>query len=482
MKEKPVEKIIGWVYCMIDSENMAAVDIYEGNYIKLMNGGALTRTAARKQDYDRAVVLYEECVKNDEMISTAYEQNQKLGLDIRIPEITADPKAAEREWEIRKSPQIVHYEEPEKKRRFAIGQRKKERIAIRCLACGEINPKGQRFCGFCGEVLQNEEFPLNPLGEEEKGENETRLNEKKTEEEAPYEKTSQENKNQRGIKASREDFQDSSLMPGEEHAFEGHGMRGGEGGRNGDRYKGFVKAGLIFLSAAAFVGIGIWAFLFLNQPKEVLYDSDMAVKELPYAMPTEGYVAVKLVRDLPANTQITGEDIEGIILSGDQFQKYSQTGTYIDEKGQVKNETLLMWEGKDEIIGQYTARELAEGSLLYDTSITPLHVVSDKTYVEVDVDGEGKIYQADKETLPGNTRIQIVAVIQTDAGEPKQVLLSEMTLKDRSLESIFDAAGQDILDMLSGEQAGKEDTEVENEETDGNEEGNPDKNETEAVE
>ena len=53
--------------------------------------------------------------------------------------------------------------------------------------------------------------------------------------------------------------------------------------------------------------------------------------------------------------------------------------------------------------------------------------------------------------LPGNTKIQIVAVVSTDGADPVQVLLSEMTLQDRSLQSIFDSAGQDVLEILAGE-------------------------------
>ena len=48
-------------------------------------------------------------------------------------------------------------------------------------------------------------------------------------------------------------------------------------------------------------------------------------------------------------------------------------------------------------------------------------------------------------------------MIQTDGEESSSVLLSELTLQDRSLESIFDSAGKDILEMLS-EQSSQEAT------------------------
>ena len=71
--------------------------------------------------------------------------------------------------------------------------------------------------------------------------------------------------------------------------------------------------------------------------------------------------------------------------------------------------------------------------------------------MDATVNGEDGTYEVENGVLPGNTKIQIVAVISTDGADPVQVLLSEMTLKDRSLESIFNSAGQDVLEKLAGE-------------------------------
>ena len=165
---------------------------------------------------------------------------------------------------------------------------------------------------------------------------------------------------------------------------------------------------------------------------------------------SSGHVVVKIVNDVAANDQITEDDLEGVILNDEQYAKYNQVSTYIDSKGETQAETLLLWENKDSVIGQYATRDLAKGSLLYDTSITKEHVIADKTYVDVDVDGETKTYETNTDVMPGSTKIQIVAIIQTDGADPQQVLLSEMTLQDRSLQSIFDSAGQDVLEKLSG--------------------------------
>lgn len=85
--------------------------------------------------------------------------------------------------------------------------------------------------------------------------------------------------------------------------------------------------------------------------------------------------------------------------------------------------------------------DVKKGALVYDTTITSQHVIAQKTYVDATVNGEDGTYEVENGVLPGNTKIQIVAVISTDGADQVQVLLSEMTLKDRSLESIFNSAG-----------------------------------------
>ena len=421
MNEKPVEKIIGWVYFMIDKENMAAVDIYEGNYIKLMTGGVLTRTAARKQDYDRAVALYEECVEKDEMIPTAYEQNRRLHLDIKVPEITADPQAAEREWEIRKQPELIHYGEPPKERRRRLFGKKAEQTgSIPCPRCKAPNPGTQKFCGECGQIL----LSLPDAATEE------------AQEDAPVPTPTTDTTSPQAV-------HDPGRPVGKAAKEEPPGKGAGHG-----------KKGRLFFLLPVFLFIAIIVaegfFLLPKDRSTVIYD--LGNQEAPSQTVPEGHVVIKTTRELPPNTRITAEDLEGIILSGEQYEKYSHISTYIDGAGEAKEQRLLLWAEKDLVAGQYTTDTIPRGSLLYDTSVTSRHVVADKTYVEVDIDGKSGSYEADPGELPGSTKIQVVAVIKTDGKEPLQILLTEMILKDRSLESIFDSAGQDILDMLSGQE------------------------------
>ena len=112
---------------------------------------------------------------------------------------------------------------------------------------------------------------------------------------------------------------------------------------------------------------------------------------------------------------------------------------------------------------------------MYDTLITSQHVIANRTYVDATINGEDQTIEVEDGTLPGNTKIQIVAVVSTDGADPVQILLSEMTLKDRSLESIFDSAGQDILDRLSG--GASDGTDMAEEESDGSESDTEDEGE-----
>ena len=160
------------------------------------------------------------------------------------------------------------------------------------------------------------------------------------------------------------------------------------------------------------------------------------------------YVVVKLAKDVPMSQAITADDVTGVIVSAEQYNKYNSQ-TYIASDGSSKYMDLILYDDVNDVIGKYAAADLKEGDLLYDISVSNQHVVAEKTYVDATINGEDGTYEVDTDSLKGNTDIKIVAVITTDGGEPVQVLLSRMTLQDRSLENIFNAAGQDILEQLA---------------------------------
>lgn len=178
------------------------------------------------------------------------------------------------------------------------------------------------------------------------------------------------------------------------------------------------------------------------------FDETQATDENASQPEAAEYVVAALAKDVGMSQMIQETDIKGVIVTSEQYEKYCSE-TYINSDGGVQYVSLILWDDKDSIIGKYAASDLRAGDLLYDTELTSQHVIADKTYIEAEINGENGIYEVEGGVLPGNTNIKIVAVITTDGGEPVQLLLSEMTLQDRSLESIFNSAGQDILEQLA---------------------------------
>ena len=461
MSERIVEKIIGAAY-VAHNNNFFAADIYEGNYYKILENNNTVKTVPIvTKEYERVLSQYKECVDKEIKITSAYELNQRAHHNFDVPTVTADPDAAEKEWYIRTHPQVVEVPEPEVKKKGLFGKKKKKSIGIKCQACGAVNPDTQKFCGECGEKLPTADEEILASGTVKKEVVESKKS-------APVVKE---------IKQETEEDDDVVIMDEEpsdnEKVVESENLDETEKKKE-KKPKKKRKTGLIIFIVLLIIllagGIGAGVYLYMTGGFEkVVFDSTQQpvaetaepAKPAETVQPSTSRVVIKLKNNIAMNQQIKEEDVEGTILSEEQFNKYNSVSTYIDKNGQKKVETLLLWENKDDVIGKYATRELAAGSILYDTSITSEHIVADKTFVDVEVDGEGNTIEVESNALPGNTRIQIVAIVQTDGGEPQQVLLSEMTLQDRSLESIFNSAGQDILEMLSTESETKDTTKEE---------------------
>ena len=519
MNEKLMEKIIGASY-VAHNEKLFIADIYEGNYYKILEGGTVKTISLPKKEYDRIVAQYQECVRKDIMITSAYEMNKRTNLSYDVPAISADPEAAEKEWYIRKHPQIVDVEDTGKKKRGFFSRKKKGSIGIKCLECGAINKDGQKFCGECGAKLMSasEEIPAAKPAEPDAlmpSENTMPPSPREKEVPAPTPTPEPEPEEDIQILNPDDDFDDISEddllyeedpaespneetpneeMPDAKPSTEHKTVKKpetkvrrkkAESEQATEPEKAVRKARrkkkkrvnaviIIFLFLLLFLGCSAAGYILLyGGGIDVVFDSQKHLRPSieqedpaeevvePAETPsteaaTESFVVIKVKNNIRTNQKITEDDLEGTILNSEQFKKYNQVSTYVASDGQLKPETLLLWENRDDIIGKYAARELSAGSILYDTAITSQHVVADKTYVDVDINGETKSYETDTNVLPGNTKIQIVAIVQTDNGQPSQILLSEMMLQDRSLQSIFDSAGKDILDMLSKESTDEE--------------------------
>ena len=441
-----VEKVIGATY-VVHNDQFFLADIYEGNFYKIMDGGVVKTTMLPKKEYERVLMQYQECLEKDIMITSAYELNKRANISFEVPKVSADPKAAEKEWYLRKHPHVVPQPEPKKKGIF--GRRKKKKVKIKCLECGAINLEGQKFCGECGHALLTAETEIGDVKEVEKP----------TDTKEPVETPTVLPEPDEGIEIIEIDEKEETPIKdaGDSKPVKEEKEPVLEPKKAKKKVK---RVFLILLSLLLMMLLAAAAYLYLfyGSAKNLIYDStketapvveEAAAQAEEMDVQDQSYVVVKVKVKIAQNEKIVEEDLEGTILSYEQYEKYNALSTYIDKEGNRKTQTLILWEDRSDVIGKYAARELSAGTILYDASVTTEHVVADKTYVDVEVDGEKKTYESKTDVMPGNTKIQIIALIQTDGSEPSQVLLSEMTLQDRSLESIFDSAGQDILEMLS---------------------------------
>lgn len=474
---RPQAKVIGFHYIQSD-KGLCAVDVYEGNYLRYPHGEVLSLD---QKTYDKVYADYLKCVEEGREIPTAYETNKRLNLSFKIPETSADPEAARKEMFLRQNPQVIELEQPEKKEKKGLFGRKKKAkmeppvIGIRCPICGEANPLTSKFCSSCGHKLPTieeakEENKVWEGGEEPKEEPkestqepvapvETRYdNEKEPMQavpekpvyEVPKEKRSRKIERHRRATFSEDEFPEDEFP--EDELLEEELLKGGP-----KKKKDFLVVFIIIvILVLALCGSVVFAFLTLSGDSSVTTIGSNPSTQQEQKAPQESYVVIQLKEDVSANEEITEDMIEGIIMSADQYAKYNNVSTYFDGHGEEVTQKLVLWENRSEIIGKFAAMDMTVGSLMYDVSVISQKVVADKTYVDAEVNGEDVTYEVEENVLPGNTRIQIVAIVSTDGQEPKTVLLSEMQLKDRSLESIFNSAGQDILSQLAGENESEE--------------------------
>lgn len=516
-------KIIGFAYISWHGDYFAA-DLYEGNMVRYPDGNV---DAISPNLYDKYLAQYQRWVKEDKPIETAYEANIKMHkqLDFKIPDATADPKAAEKEMYMRRHPE--EFREPEiaepKKKGWFFGRKKKAvKDIVICSTCGAENDKGKNFCGECGAALlpkeeikteTKAEVSAEPIAKSE-AVNETRepLAEKPVEPEKmpkkapdPVPVPAEEETEEEEILVLDEAVEDQIeisqsvpkpvVSPAKPKPVEPQAVATPKPEpekkvvqekpeKNVEQIEQVAPA--VEQQAKKPKKIRIWMVLlpvlllllvagtvyvvliYGKIPGNVTVPASSG-NQVVTPSEEEPYMAIMFTQDLSVDDVIEKEDLNGCILNKEQYEKYSNISTYIDEDGEEVSPELIPWSEVDSVVGKRVTSDVKSGALVYDTTITSQHVIAQKTYVDATVNGEDGTYEVDENLLPGNTKIQIVAVISTDGSDPVQVLLSEMTLKDRSLESIFNSAGQDILDKLAGGSS-DEDTEETQEETDGAEE------------
>ena len=408
-------KVIGFVVINWDSKQIAC-DLYEGNRVILPSGKL---GQATPETYEKLLALYEQGVQDGAPLRTAYAYNVEHGLN--VPEYTADPEAAEKGEKIRAAEEAEARVRAEEEAAAAEAKRLQEEEEQRKRAEAEQREKEE-------------------AAQKKKEEAEAKKREAAEKKEAAKRAAAEERLRKKEEKAKRK----------EERAAE----------TPEERKKGVILiAGLMILMVAIYVGLTVWPKLQKSQG-----ENQPTVENEAATDSKNEYIVIALAKDVAMSQMIQETDIKGVIVSAEQYEKYNSE-TFINSSGDVQYMALLLWDDKDSVIGQYAATDLKADSLLYDTNVSTQHVVADKTYVEATVNGEDGTYEVEGDVLPGNTDIKIVAVITTDGGEPVQILLSQMKLQDRSLESIFNSAGQDILEQLSEKANGTNEDDTQSQES-----------------
>lgn len=472
-------KIIGYVYVLWHGEYFAA-DLYEGNMVRYPDGNI---ESVDEEIYQKNLKKYQMAVEQGEKIMTACEANQVLGHEFyfKIPASTADPEAAEKEWFLRTHPQEQTEplaEQPQRKRKlFGIRNTSKKR---NCPVCGAKIKPGQKFCSECGGSVAIQQTPnesgemadpdvMEPVVTDIESVDKNIL--------IPHTNQDKETIPEKPVKIAKEvpgelpkkQKNKETLEEGkyqEPHKEPSPKRKEDEPKKKRKLRKGMIGGFFLFLVSVGVIGFVISHTLL----------ADLQQKTMETVSTDNGtFIGIMFSSDLSSGSVIKKEDLDGCILSSSQYASYSEISTFIDEDGTERLPKLISWEDVDEVIGKRVVSDVQKGALVYDTIITSQHVIANRTYVDATINGEDQTIEVEDGTLPGNTKIQIVAVVSTDGADPVQILLSEMTLKDRSLESIFDSAGQDILDRLAG--GASDGTDMAEEESDGSESDTEDEGE-----
>lgn len=449
-------KVIGFVIINWESKQIAC-DLYEGNRV-VMPDGKLGK--ASDATYEKLYELYKQGIAAGDPLRTAYEYNQQHDLD--VPAYTADPQAAEKEAEIcrkelqeeeeRREQEAREEEERRKKAQEEEKLRLEEERKAREQAEREEREALEREIEkrreqkrLEEEQRKREEEEKRARAEAEKEKKEAEACRLKEEKEIKKQEAAEAAKRKKEEKAAEKEAQRQEKLRLKEEKRQKRAEKTAQGGKTPLERK---KIGALMLAAILLI---VAAAGLLNSRKEGEQPLNAASNESSVGDESQDeYVVIALAKDVAMSQMITEEDIKGMIVSADQYEKYNSQ-TYINSSGETQFMSLQLWDNRGDVIGKYAAQDLKADTLLYDTSISSQHVIADKTYVEATVNGKEGTYEVDADMLPGNTDIKIVAVITTDGAEPVQILLSEMTLQDRSLESIFNSAGQDILEQLASE-------------------------------
>ena len=191
---------------------------------------------------------------------------------------------------------------------------------------------------------------------------------------------------------------------------------------------------------------------------------DKGIVALPWAAATEtpeqentasdAIVIVRANKDIPKGKLIESDDLAVYEMGEKEYNQANGT-TYIAADGSTSEGTLVLAESINTVIGKFATRDIRRGEYITVKDFSVQKVVAEKTYVDVEIDGEMVSVPVDS-ALAGETSVKIVALVQSEGQEGTiAISLSEFVLQDRSLQDIFDSAGRSILEQIAAEKVTK---------------------------
>ena len=201
---------------------------------------------------------------------------------------------------------------------------------------------------------------------------------------------------------------------------------------------------MILIIAATFIATPYISAYLENQSSDI-----SSTHPLPTPEDITNVCIIRVTQDIPQGEIITEEMITEHVIDIDEYTQLNNA-VYVNADGSTSKGSLITSDKIEIVIGKFATRNISEGTYITSQDFSQQKIIAEKTFVEVEIDGQTVSVPVDKDFLTGDTRVKIVALITTDNNEETlAIALSEFVLEDRTLQDIFDSAGQSILDKLS---------------------------------
>ena len=211
-----------------------------------------------------------------------------------------------------------------------------------------------------------------------------------------------------------------------------------------------ILTGAVVILFCAIVGIVFTAWYFNLLPMDLSMVFGNSIDKNTNDI-TEQISILQVNQEIPQGTVITEAMLSECLIPQQEYKQLNMT-TYIASDGSTKADTLILASDINSVIGKFAAYDIPQGSYISVQDVSNQKVIAEKNYMEVEVDGQTVSVPVDGTTILNDTRVKIVALIDSDTQDGTiAIALGEFVLEDRTLKDIFDSAGQSILDKLASQ-------------------------------